>query len=79
MTKATLPNVQKKLAEEKKASEAKEDAAAAALPSKVGEVTVRLIRPMLRASGVILEPGVHSLPKDEVPKSAKIIRGGAAE
>lgn len=79
MTKTTLPNVQKKLAEDKKAVEAKEDAAAAARPSKDGEVTVRLVRPLLRASGVILEPGVYSLPKGEVPKSAKIIRGGDAE
>ena len=80
MAKTSLPNVQKKLAEEQKAKEAKEDAAAAALPKQAGEVTVRLIRPFLRASGVMLEPGVHVLPAAEVPKSAKRVgRTGVAD
>lgn len=71
MAKNTLPMVNKGLAEEKKAKEVAEETAAAAKPRKGGHVLVRLRRPFLLASGKLLAPGLHELPEDMVPGSAK--------
>lgn len=67
----SLPNVQKRLAAEKKQQEQREEKAAAEREAPEGTILVRLVRPMTRSDGVYLEAGVYHLPEDEVPSSAR--------
>lgn len=54
--------------------EAKEEAAELAKPEEEGLVSVRLTRPLYTKEGKLLEAGIHRLPADEVPKSAKKLK-----
>lgn len=53
--------------------EAAENAAAASTPVETGKVKVRLTRPAY-IEQKLLQPGIHLLDADAVPKSAKTIK-----
>lgn len=54
-------------------TEAAEDAAAANAPAEAGKVKVRLVRPAY-VGQKLLQPGIHMLDADTVPKSARLIQ-----
>jgi len=65
----------KKLAEEELVKEtAENEAAVEAAAVEDGYVLVRLIRPLQKPLGGLYPPGIHTLLKEQVPKSAIVLK-----
>ena len=68
-----------KVVEANKAKDLASDKEAAKKDLPKGKVRVRLVRPLQTAEGRFLQAGVHELAPDQVPASAKIIRGNSPD